>query len=161
MSTYPASNIIVLNQNEKIPVFKISFGENFQANVESIHSATKAANAYLQIKKPNTQARLSGVHVFCLNSQELERERERKRRSHMLKPFNKLSNSMKTKRVYMFNEQLAVNFTNTAAKYFHSDDCPTLQKICFTVQDKNFQASFGNQNKEKENQRNEAFTKIL
>ncbi|CAB4431972.1 unnamed protein product [Rhizophagus irregularis] len=71
-----------------------------------------------------------GVHVFCLNSQELERERERKRRSHMLKPFNKLSNSMKTKRVYMFNEQLAVNFTNTAAKYFHSDDCPTLQKIC-------------------------------
>uniref|UniRef100_U9TX68 Uncharacterized protein n=1 Tax=Rhizophagus irregularis (strain DAOM 181602 / DAOM 197198 / MUCL 43194) TaxID=747089 RepID=U9TX68_RHIID len=109
MSTYPASNIIVLNQNstqytytiikegyypqndilcytsarscnntqfkipddyliqtswsrgsskhiiqcgiiyiEKIPVFKISFGENFQASVESIHSATKAANAYLQ-----------------------------------------------------------------------------------------------------------------
>ncbi|CAB5375080.1 unnamed protein product [Rhizophagus irregularis] len=131
------------------------------ASVESIYSATKAANAYLQIKKPNTQARLSGVHVFCLNSQELERKRERKRRSHMLKPFNKLSNSMKTKRVYMFNEQLAVNFTNTAAKYFHSDDCPTLQKICFTVQDKNFQASFGNQNKEKENQRNEAFTKVI
>jgi len=26
--------------------------------------------------KPNTQARLSGVHVFCLNSQELEKERE-------------------------------------------------------------------------------------
>ncbi|RGB27967.1 hypothetical protein C1646_797857 [Rhizophagus diaphanus] len=125
MSTYFASNIIVLNQNgtqytytiikegyypqndilyytsarscnntqfkipddyliqtswgrEKIPVFKISFGENFQASVESIHSATKAANAYLQIKKPNTQARLSGVHVFCLNSQELEKERERK-----------------------------------------------------------------------------------
>jgi hypothetical protein len=110
MSTYPASNIIILNQNgtqytytvikegyypqndilrytsahscnntqfkipddyliqtswgrgsskhiiqcgiiyiEKIPVFKISFGENFQASVESIHSATKAANAYLQV----------------------------------------------------------------------------------------------------------------
>jgi hypothetical protein len=79
----------------------------------------------------------------------------------MLKPFNKLSNSMKTKRVYMLNEQLAVNFTNTAAKYFHPDDCPTLQKICFTVQDKNFQASFENQNKEKENQRNEAFTKVI
>ncbi|GET50379.1 hypothetical protein GLOIN_2v1778530 [Rhizophagus irregularis DAOM 181602=DAOM 197198] len=180
MSTYPASNIIVLNQNgiqytytiikegyypqndilcytsarscnntqfkipdnyliqtswgrgsskhiiqcgiiyiEKIPVFKISFGENFQASVESIHSATKAANFYLQIKKPNTQARLSGVHVFCLNIEQL----------------------YENKRVYVFNEQLAVNFTNTAAKYFHSDDCPTLQKICFTVQDKNFQAN--------------------
>jgi hypothetical protein len=79
----------------------------------------------------------------------------------MLKPFNKLSNSMKTKRVYMLNEQLAVNFTNIAAKYFHSDDCLTLQKICFTIQDKNFQASFENQNKEKENQQNEAFTKVI
>ncbi|CAB4486856.1 hypothetical protein RhiirA5_408392 [Rhizophagus irregularis] len=124
---------------EKIPVFKILFGENFQASVESIHLAIKAANAYLQvIKKPNTQACLSGIHVFCFNSQKLERERERKCKSYMLKPFDKLSNSIKTKRVYIFNEQLAVNFTNTAAKYFYSDDCPILQKICFTVQDKNF-----------------------
>ena len=48
------------------------------------------------MKKPNTQAHLSGIHVFCLNSQELERKRERKYRSRILKPFNKLSNSMKT-----------------------------------------------------------------
>src|SRR3954449_162593 len=101
------------------------------------------------MKKPNTQARLSGIHIFFLNSQELERERERKHRSHLLKPFNKLSNSMKTKRVYMFNEHLAVNFTNTATKYFHSDDRLTLQEICFAVQDKNFQANFGVQNKQK------------
>src|SRR5438034_1019330 len=113
------------------------------------------------MKKPNTQARLSGIHVFCLNSQELERERERKYRSRILKPFNKLNKSMKTKRAYMFNEQLAVNFTNTAVKYFHPDDCPMLQEICFTIQDKKFQASFGIQNKEKENQRNEAFTKVI
>ncbi|CAB4398420.1 unnamed protein product [Rhizophagus irregularis] len=90
------------------------------------------------MKKLNTQARLSEIHVFFLNSQELERERERKHRSHLLKPFNKLSNSMKTKRVYMFNEHLAVNFTNTTTKYFHSDDHLTLQEICFAVQDKNF-----------------------
>jgi hypothetical protein len=51
----------------------------------------------LQIKKPNTQARLSGVHVFGLNIQELKKERERKQNSHLLKPFNRLSNSMKTK----------------------------------------------------------------
>ncbi len=61
----------------------------------------------------------------------------------------------------MFNEHLAFNFTNTSVKYFHPDDCPILQKICFTVQDKNFQANFGIQNKEKENQRNEAFTKVI
>lgn len=68
---------------------------------------------------------------------------------------------MKTKRVYMFNKHLAVNFTNTATKYFHSDDHLTLQEICFAVQNKNFQANFGVQNKEKENQRNEAFIKVI
>ena len=81
--------------------------------------------------KPNTQARLSGVHVFCLNSQELEKERERKDRSHYLKPFNDLSNSMKTKRAYMFSKQLAVNFTDTAVNHFYPDDHPILQEICF------------------------------
>ena len=99
--------------------------------------------------------------MFCLNSQELEQERERKHRSCILKPFNKLSNSMKTKRVYMFNEQLAVNFTNTAAKYFHPNDCPLLQEVHFFVQDKNFQANFGIQDREKENQRNETFIKVI
>src|SRR5947199_9430516 len=113
------------------------------------------------MKKPNTQARLSGIHVFCLNSQELKRERDRKHRSHYLKPFNNLSNNMKTKRAYMFSEQLAVNFTNTAVKHFHPNDCPILEKISFTVQDKNFQANFGIQDKEKENQLNEEFTKII
>ncbi|CAB4415544.1 unnamed protein product [Rhizophagus irregularis] len=150
-----------INYIEEVPVFKILFGENFQLCVKSTQSATSAANAYLQMKKPNTQARLSGIHIFFLNSQELERERERKHRSHLLKPFNKLSNSMKTKRVYMFNEHLAVNFTNTATKYFHSDDRLTLQEMCFAVQDKNFQANFGVQNKEKENQQNEAFVKVI
>ena len=90
--------------------------------------------------------------MFGLNSQELERERERKHRSRYLKPFNDLSNSMKTKRAYMFSEQLAVNFTDIAVKHFHPDDCPILQEICFTTQDKNFQANYGIQNKEKENQ---------
>ena len=92
--------------------------------------------------KPNTQARLSGVHVFCLNSQELEKERERKYRSNYLKPFNDLSNSMKTKRACTFSKQLAVNFTNTADKYFHPNDYSIFQKVCFTVQDKSFQYNY-------------------
>src|SRR5581483_12417243 len=100
--------------------------------------------------KPNTQACLFGIHVFCFNSQELEKEHKRKYRSYYLKPFNDLSNSMKTKRACTFNKQLAVNFTNTAGKYFHPNDYPILQKVCFTVQDKSFQSNYGIQNKEKE-----------
>ena len=38
-----------INYIEKVPVFKILFGENFQVCVESTHSATNAANAYLQV----------------------------------------------------------------------------------------------------------------
>ncbi|RIA80391.1 hypothetical protein C1645_838797 [Glomus cerebriforme] len=88
-----------INYIENIPIFKILFGENFQEC----------------IKKPNTQTRLSGIHVFCLNS----------------------------------------------VNHFHPDDCPVLQEICFTVQNKHFQTNFRIQNKEKENQRNEAFTRVI
>jgi hypothetical protein len=38
-----------INYMEKVPVFKILFGENFQVCVESTQSATNAANAYLQV----------------------------------------------------------------------------------------------------------------
>ena len=38
-----------INYIEKVPVFKISFGENFQVHVESRQSAKNAANAYLQV----------------------------------------------------------------------------------------------------------------
>ena len=68
---------------------------------------------------------------------------------------------MKNKRVHTFSEQLAANFTNTAVKHFNSNDHLILQKISFTAQDKNFQSDFGAQSKEKENQRNKAFTRVI
>ena len=58
------------------------------------------------MNNPNTRARLSGIHVFGLNIQELERKCERKHKSSLLKSFNKLGNSMKTKRAYAFSECL-------------------------------------------------------
>ncbi|GES91519.1 hypothetical protein GLOIN_2v1778530 [Rhizophagus clarus] len=146
---------------KSVPVFKIWFGEDYQNYVSSTTSATNAANTYLQIKRPNTQARLSGVHVFGLNLQELEKERERKQNSRLLKPFNKLSNSMKTKRVHAFSEHLTVDFKNTAISCFHPNDHLDLQEIRFTVQEKTFKANFGIQNMEKESQRNESFIKVI
>src|SRR5436190_1892291 len=113
------------------------------------------------MKNSNTRARLSGIHVFGLNIQELERERERKHRSHLLKPFNNLSNSMKTKRAHAFSEHLVGSFNNKVVDCFHPDDHPILQEIHFTIQNKNFQADFKTQDMEKENQRNEAFTKVI
>ncbi|RIA79848.1 hypothetical protein C1645_839787 [Glomus cerebriforme] len=169
MSTYPAFNIITLNQNSTHYIytiikegyypqnsilrytsahscnntqFKIQNNYSIQISwsreyVESTQSATNVANAYLQ----------------------LEREHERKHRSHFLKPFNKPSNSIKTKRVYIFSKHLAINFTNTAVNYFHSDNCPVFQEICFTVQNKlilEFKTK-----KKKINEINKAFTRVI
>jgi hypothetical protein len=68
---------------------------------------------------------------------------------------------MKTKRAHAFSEQVAANFNNIAINCFHSDDNPMLQEIRFSIKGKNFQANFGTQDIEKENQRNEAFTKVI
>src|SRR5918999_242034 len=117
---------------------------------------------FQKIKNPNTKAKLSGVHVFCLNSQELERKREKNHRSLFHKPFNELSNTTKIRQAHVFSEQVAVNFNNIAINCFHPDDNPVLQEIHFSIQGKNnFQAIFGAQDIEKENQRNEAFTKVV
>ncbi|GES84262.1 hypothetical protein GLOIN_2v1778530 [Rhizophagus clarus] len=151
---YPSNDILCytsarssdqFNYVESVPVFKIWFGEDYQN----------------YIKRPNTQARLSGVHVFGLNLQELEKERERKQNSRLLKPFNKLSNSMKTKRVHAFSEHLTVDFKNTAISCFYPNDHLDLQEIRFAVQEKTFKANFGIQDMEKENQRNELFIKVI
>ena len=68
---------------------------------------------------------------------------------------------MKSKRAHAFSEHLAINFNNTAIDHFHPDDNPILQEIHFTIQNKNFRSDFGTQVIEKENQRNEAFTRVI
>ncbi|RHZ71455.1 hypothetical protein Glove_258g50 [Diversispora epigaea] len=74
-----------INYVDATPIFKISFGESFQTCLESAKSATNVK------KNPNKKVRFSGVYVFGLNNQELERERKRKYQSCFLKPFNKLA----------------------------------------------------------------------
>ncbi|CAG8855241.1 23482_t:CDS:2, partial [Gigaspora margarita] len=64
-------------------------------------------------KNPNNPcARISGVHVFCLNILDIEKEHERKHRSSSFRLFNTLSESMKTKRSCAFSVQLDKAFKN-------------------------------------------------
>ncbi|RHZ77371.1 hypothetical protein Glove_180g104 [Diversispora epigaea] len=139
----------------------IGFGDGFQTCIESIKSATDVANKYLHIKNSNTKTRLSDIHVFGLNSQELEREREKKYQSRFLKPFNMLGNTMKIKRVRKFGELISDSFNNVVKSSFHPDDNFALQEIHFKVQDKNIQVNFENRDLEKENKKNEAFLKVI
>ncbi|CAG8600876.1 6082_t:CDS:2 [Cetraspora pellucida] len=111
-------------------------------------------------KNPNTQAKLSGVHVFGLNAIDVEREREKKKRSHSLKPFAMLSESMKTKRSRAFSMHVGTVFNNETPKFYNPVDQPVLQELRFNVQNKGYVVNF-HQNIEKNNQHIEAITKII
>ncbi|GBC44604.2 hypothetical protein GLOIN_2v1778530 [Rhizophagus irregularis DAOM 181602=DAOM 197198] len=135
------------------PVFRIWFEKNFQQYVvESKESPTKAANEYLRSKNPNTHANLSGIHVFGLNATDVEKEREKKNHSHSFKPFNMLSESMKTKRSRSFSIHMDTIFQNETLNFYNSSNQPVLQEIRFNVQNKNYLANYCDKNEEKENQ---------
>ncbi|CAG8754853.1 10931_t:CDS:2, partial [Racocetra fulgida] len=143
------------------PVFIIRFEDNGQKFViESKDSSTKAANEYLQKRNPNTQAKVSGVHVFGLNATNVEKEREKKIHSHSFKPFHMLSESMKTKRFHAFSTQVDTAFKNVIPKFYNLIDQPALQELRFNVQEKDYVVSF-HKNREKNNQHTEAITKII
>ncbi|CAG8815210.1 527_t:CDS:1, partial [Racocetra fulgida] len=102
--------------------------------------------------------RISGVHVFCLNIPDIERERERKNQSSSFRPFNTLSESMKIKRSHAFSIQLGEAFKNEIPNFFNSIDRPVLQEVRFHVQDKDYLANY--HNKEKTNSF-DAFVKVI
>ncbi|CAG8817734.1 9576_t:CDS:2, partial [Racocetra persica] len=96
------------------PIFIVRFQEDSQQYIlESKKSPSDTANKYLWKKNPNNpRARISDVYVFCLNILDIEKECERKHRSSSFRPFNILSESMKTKRSHTFSVQLDKAFKN-------------------------------------------------
>ncbi|RIB18223.1 hypothetical protein C2G38_2185215 [Gigaspora rosea] len=127
-------------------IFIIRFEENSQRFVlKSKKSPTNVANNYLQKKYPNTCATIFRIHVFGFNAMDMERERNRKKKlSLSLKPFNSLSESMKTKRSRAFSVHLGKTFDSKVPKFFNLLDQPTLQEIKFNIQDKNYVIDYNN-----------------
>ncbi|CAG8819529.1 15495_t:CDS:2, partial [Cetraspora pellucida] len=102
-------------------------------------------------KSPNTRATISRIHVFGLNAIDVEREHKRKKRQRQslsLKPFNSLSESMKTKRSCAFFIHLGEVFDNQVPKFFNLLDQPVLQEVKFNIQDKNFVIDYNDDYKE-------------
>ncbi|CAG8681673.1 13226_t:CDS:2, partial [Racocetra fulgida] len=91
----------------------------------------------------------------------LDKNRRSKLQIHLIKPFIELSNSMKTKRTHKFGENLAIDFKNQAAKIYHPNDQLNLQEVQLDIYNKNYLINFCKQDKEKENQCIEAFTKVI
>ena len=99
--------------------------------------------------------------MFGLNATDVEKEREKKNYLHSFKPFNMLSESMKTKRSRAFSIQMNTAFQNEVLNFYNPDDQPVLQEIRFNVQNRNFLADYRDNNEEKENLRVDAFTKVI
>ncbi|CAG8836265.1 29190_t:CDS:2, partial [Gigaspora margarita] len=103
------------------PIFIVRFQEDSQQYIlELKESPSNVANKYLWKKNPdNPSTRISGIHVFCLNILDIEKEHERKHRSSSFRPFNTLSESMKTKRFRAFSVQLDKAFKNEVPNFFN------------------------------------------
>ncbi|CAG8605411.1 16371_t:CDS:2 [Racocetra fulgida] len=144
-------------------IFRIRFREGSQEHIiEFKKSLTKVANNYLQKKHPNTCAKISGIHVFGLNVKDVVQEREKKRKFCSFKPFDKLGESMKTKRFHLFSVQLGIAFENEILKFYNPIDKPILQEIRFNVQNKKYLADYSDGNtKKKEKQQLDAFVKVI
>ncbi|CAG8713122.1 14710_t:CDS:2 [Dentiscutata erythropus] len=112
-------------------------------------------------KNPDTQAQLSGVHVFGLNAIDVEKERERKNRSYSFKLFNTLGKSIKEKRSRTFSKQIGIAFKNEIHKFYNPIDQLILQELRFNVQEKNYVVDYHNRNRDKKNNHIEAVTEIV
>src|SRR6266487_3311324 len=57
--------------------------------------------------------------------------------------------------------RMDVTFKNEIPNFYDLSDQPVLQEIRFNVQNKNYLADYRDKNEEKENQRIDAFTKVI
>lgn len=74
---------------------------------------------------------------------DVQKERERKQRQpRSLKPFNTLSDSMKTKRSRAFSLQIGKDFDNEVSNFYNLLDQPVLQEVKFNVQDKKYVVNY-------------------
>ncbi|CAG8641966.1 27921_t:CDS:2 [Dentiscutata erythropus] len=144
-------------------VFIIRFEENsLQYVLKSKKSPTAVANDYLQKKYSDTHVTISGIHIFGLNVTDVDREcNKKKRRSLSFKPFNELSESMKTKRSCAFSLYMGKSFDYEVPKFFNSLDNPNLQEIKFNIQDKNYVINYNKYDKENDDRSLDPFLKVI
>ncbi|CAG8841488.1 19773_t:CDS:2, partial [Gigaspora margarita] len=114
-------------------------------------------------RNPDTQAKLSGVHIRyiwakCGRCRARMRE---KKRTHSFKPFNTLSKSMKEKHSRTFSKQVGIAFKKQIPKFYNPMDQPILQELRFSVQDKNYVVNYHNENRDEKNKHIEAVTEIV
>ncbi|CAI2192018.1 17064_t:CDS:2, partial [Funneliformis geosporum] len=111
----------LINYIDDKPVFQIWFGKYFEYKVFSFKSTT---DEYTSQKGTKT----SGIYLFGLHLKILDKARDRKRYTHILKPVNQCGNSILTKQATNIRTRMLVEFNKKASKLYNSEDMPVLEK---------------------------------
>src|SRR5213078_697671 len=93
---------------------------------------------------PDKRTAVSGVHLFGLQLKCIDRNRKNKPR--VLKLHDELSKPTQIKRAKGLSERVQVHFENSTKDFYNPKDRVVLKFLEFTVQNKEYYSSFGEEN---------------
>ncbi|PKY31957.1 hypothetical protein RhiirB3_449833 [Rhizophagus irregularis] len=141
----------VLGSHEEKPHYLICFGDNLQYQVFSAQSPFDASVELHKIITPDRRTAVSGVHLFGLQLKCINRNR--KGRPRELKLHKESSKTTQIKRAKGLAKKEQVHFENTIKDFYNPKDRVVLKAIDFTVENKEYHVTFGDENYVKKKQK--------
>ncbi|CAG8819293.1 33320_t:CDS:2, partial [Gigaspora margarita] len=140
-----------INYENNCPIFCISYGENFEYKISST-SSSSAANKWEKAINPNSKTAWSGILVFGLQLESVNKAREAKNRE--LKSIENCSNHTILKRAKKFGSQALELLKSKSLDNYSKKDRVNIKAIDYSVNNYNFHIDFGKEDlvKTKQNQ---------
>ncbi|CAG8494703.1 3610_t:CDS:2 [Dentiscutata heterogama] len=113
----------------------------YQFYIKSEKSCSDAASLYSKALGPETKTRYSGPQVFGLQLEILQKIRDNKRQTTVLKSFDNLTSTGQNNHAKKFANTIHTIFDQVANKNCHSEDEPILKSIEFDINNKSFYLS--------------------
>src|SRR4051812_30471725 len=107
---------------------------------------------------PDKKTAVSGIHLFGLQLKCIDRNRKGKPR--VLKLHDESSKSTQIKRSKGLAERVQVHFKNSTKDFYNSKDHVVLKSLEFTVQNKEYYSSFGEENPNKKKQKLQSIVRV-
>ncbi|POG83092.1 hypothetical protein GLOIN_2v1469570 [Rhizophagus irregularis DAOM 181602=DAOM 197198] len=136
---------------EEKPHYLICFGDNLQYQVFSAQSPFDASVELHKIITPDRRTAVSGVHLFGLQLKCINRNC--KGRPRELKLHKESSKTTQIKRAKGLAKKEQVHFENTIKDFYNPKDRVVLKAIDFTVENKEYHVTFGDENYVKKKQK--------
>ncbi|RIA80693.1 hypothetical protein C1645_838251 [Glomus cerebriforme] len=133
------------------PHYVICFGDSLQYQVVSAQFPFNASVKLHKIITPNKRTAVSGVHLFGLQLKCIDKNR--KGRSRELKLHEELSKSTQIRRAKGLAKKEQIHFEDSIRNFYNPKDRVILKAIDFTVENKEYNVSFGEDDNVKKKQK--------